>query len=143
MIEVQCKLIVESHRLFETPIKFSIIYVFGDDRVETTLTAEKSTFERNTTDLWPEFSLFKQQPCDYGTKIENYPEITVFYINQVYQSQKDNKKVYYAYLFIIGQINQCLNPPENIESYEFKEKETKMYRPRYDTVDDDLFLWYG
>ena len=35
---------------------------------------------------------------------------------------------------MIGQINQCFNPPENIESYEFKEREANMYRPRYDTV---------
>ena len=44
--------------------------VFGD----TTLTAEKSSFKRNTTDLWQEFGFFKQQPCDYGTEKENHPE---------------------------------------------------------------------
>ena len=78
---------------------------FGDGMVETTLVAEKSSFKRNTTDLWPKFCFFKQQPCDYGTEKENYPENTVFYINQAYQSYKDNKKVYYADYFIIGQIN--------------------------------------
>ena len=57
----------------------------------------------------------------------------MFYINQIYQSYKDNK-VYYAGYLIIGQINQCLNPPENVESHEFKERETKMYQPRYVTV---------
>ena len=87
--------------------------VFGDDRVETTLVAEKSSFKRNTTDLWPEF-FFKQQPSDYGTEKEDYPENTVFYINQAFQSYKYNK-VYYAGYLIIGQINQCLNTPENIE----------------------------
>ena len=98
---------------------------FGD----TTLTAEKSSFKRNTTNLWPEFGFFKQQPCDYGMGKENQPESTVFYINQAYHSYKDNKKVYYADFFIIGQIKYCLSPPENIESYEFKEREAKMYRP--------------
>ena len=86
MMEVQCKLIVESHRLLEMPIKLSIIYVFGDNRVETTFTAEKSSFKRNTTNLWPEFVFFKQQPCDNGTEKENYPENTVLDINQAYQS---------------------------------------------------------
>ena len=37
--------------------------IFGDDRVVTTLIAEKSSFKCNTTDLWPEFGFFKQQPC--------------------------------------------------------------------------------
>ena len=94
--------------------------VFGD----TTLTAEKSSFKRNTTDLWQEFGFFKQQPCDYGTEKENHPE-TVFYIHQAYQSYNDNKKIYYADYFFIGQINECLNPPDNIESYEFKEREAR------------------
>ena len=108
--------------------------LFGDDRVETILVAEKSSFKRNTTNLWPEFGFFKQQTCDYGTEKENYPENTVFYINHAYQSYKDTEKLYYADYFIIGQINECLNPPENIESYEFKEWEPKMYRCRYDTA---------
>ena len=48
-------------------------------------------------------------------------------------------KVYYADYYIIGQINQCLDPPENLGTYEFKEDEAiyqprrKIYRPRYDT----------
>ena len=37
--------------------------IFGDDRVVTTLITEKSSFKCNTTDLWPEFGFFKQQPC--------------------------------------------------------------------------------
>ena len=53
---------------------------------------------------------------------DNMPENTVLYINQGYQSYKDNKKVYYADYLIVGQINQCLNPPENIETYGFKEQ---------------------
>ena len=55
--------------------------VFQDDRVETTLVAEKSRFKRNTTDLWPEFVFLKQERCDYDIEKENYPENTVFYIN--------------------------------------------------------------
>lgn len=63
----------------------------------------------------------------------------MFYVNQGYQSYKDKKKVYHADYYIIDQINQCLNPPENLSSYEFKEIEAKIYRPRYDTV-TGLFL---
>ena len=81
--------------------------VFGD----TTLTAEKWSFKGNTTNIWPEFGFFKQQPCDYGTEKENYPENTVFYINQAYQSYKDNKKVHYGGFFIVRQTSDCLNPP--------------------------------
>ena len=62
------------------------------------------------------------------------PENSIMYLNQGYQSWKDNKKVYYIDYFLIGQVNECLNPPENLETYEFKDREVKMFRPRYDTV---------
>ena len=32
--------------------------IFGDNRVETTVTAEKTRFKRNTGDVWPSFSYF-------------------------------------------------------------------------------------
>ena len=62
------------------------------------------------------------------------PKNSVIYMNQGYQSYKDNKKVYYVDYFLIGQVNECLNPPENLETYEFKDREVKMFRPRYDNV---------
>ena len=87
--------------------------IFGNDRIETTLTAEKTmSFKRNTTDVCPSYGYFKQQPCDFGTDKENMPKM--FYINLGYQSFKDNKKVYYANYFTLVQVNECSNPPENL-----------------------------
>ena len=57
----------------------------------------------------------------------------MFFINQGYQSYKDNK-VYFADYCITGQVNQCLNPPENLSTPEFQENEAKIYRSRYDMV---------
>ena len=37
--------------------------IFSDNRIETTLTAEKTSFKRNTIDVWPDYGYFKQQPC--------------------------------------------------------------------------------
>ena len=67
--------------------------VFGDGRIETTVTSEKNSFKRNTTDVWPNYGFFKHQPCDFGVEKENIPENCLFYLNQGYQSYKDNKKV--------------------------------------------------
>ena len=36
--------------------------------------------------------------------------------------------------FLTGQVNECLNSPENLETYEFKDREVKMFRPCYDNV---------
>ena len=62
------------------------------------------------------------------------PEMSVFYINQGYQSFKDNKRIYYANYYILGQVNECMNPPENLKEYQLKENEAIINHPRYDTV---------
>ena len=80
------------------------------------LTAEKSTsFNRNIINIWKNCSCFKQQPCDFPIEKANLPENSILYINQTYQSYKDNKKLFYADYYLLGQINQCLNPPEDLK----------------------------
>ena len=104
--------------------------IFSGNRVETTITAEKTSFKRDTVDVWPDYGYFKHQPCDK----ENFPENSIFYLNQEYQSVKDNKKNCYADYFLIGQVNECLNPPEDLQHYKCKDREAKMYRAKYDTT---------
>ena len=106
-----------------------------DGWVETTITAEKEAcFKRNTTDLWKKYVFFKQQACNFSIEKSNMPEMTIFYLNQAYQSSKGNKKSDYSDLFILGQVTPCLNPPENLNSYDVKKNEAKTFRPKYDTV---------
>ena len=38
--------------------------IFGDSRVGTTVTAEKTSFNRNTVDVWLSYGYFQQQACD-------------------------------------------------------------------------------
>ena len=35
---------------------------------------------------------------------------------------------------ILGQVIECLNPPEDISNYVCQNCKVKLYRPRYDTV---------
>ena len=70
------------------------------------------------------------------------PENTIIYINQAYQSYKDNKKVYYEDYYLLGQVNQCLNPPEDLKNYECHLNEAEFYRPKYDTVTDEFLGLY-
>ena len=44
--------------------------------------------------------------------------------------------------YILGQINECINPPEDIQNYVSKEREVKMYRLRYDPVPGQLLGLY-
>ena len=66
--------------------------IFSDNRVETAITAKKTSFKSNTIDVWPDYGYFKQQPCDFGIEKEHFPENSIFYLNQGYQSVKGNKK---------------------------------------------------
>lgn len=85
---------------------------------------------------------FKQQACDFALDKDNMPENSILYMNQGYQSWKDNKKIYYADYYILGQVNEKLNPPENVQTYEFKDREVKLYRPRYDNVTGNFKGFY-
>ena len=51
----------------------------------------------------------------------NYPENSIIYINQAYFTVENNKKMFYADHYIIGQIIETLNPPENITKYVCKD----------------------
>ena len=66
------------------------------------------------------------------------PEMTIFYVNQAYQSYKNNKKVYYCDFFILGQVTPRLNPPEDLKNYELKKNEAVIFRPKYDTVSGEF-----
>ena len=112
-----------------------------DGRVETTLTTEKATsFKRNTIDIWKNYGYFKQQPCDFSIEKANLPENSILYNNQPYQSYKDNKKVLLTDYYLLGQVNQCLNPREDSKNYECKSNEAKFYRSKYHTV---TFIFLG
>ena len=55
---------------------------------------------------------------------------------------KDNRKIYNDDYYILGQIVECVNPPENIINYAFKDREVKLYRPRYDQVTGNFQGFY-
>ena len=107
-------------------------------RVETTLTAEKASFKRNRTDVWKNYGCFSPQACDFSTEKANLPEMSILYVNQAYQSYKDNKKVYYYDYLIEVQVTPCLNPPEDLRNCECQPNEAKIYCPKYDTVSGEF-----
>ena len=67
-------------------------------------------------------------------KKQKLPEMTIFYINQGYLSYKDNKKIYYVDVYIVGQTVPLLNQPENLDEYISLENEVKICRAKYDTI---------
>ena len=84
--------------------------------------------------VWPELGTFKQQACDFGMGKENNRENSIIYLNQVYLTIKESKSLYYADYYILGQVIERLNPPEDISNCFFQDCRVKIYRPRYDTA---------
>ena len=77
---------------------------------------------------------FSSQFFDFSLEKGNLPENTIFYLNQGYLSYKDNKKIYYFDLYIVGQIIPLLNQPDNLQEYTPQENKIKILRPKYNTV---------
>ena len=96
--------------------KISMTKNIFEGRVETTLTVEKASFKRYTTDVWKNYGYFNHQACDFSIEKANLPEMSILYINQAYQPYMDNKTVYYCDYFIVRQVTPCLNPPEDLKN---------------------------
>ena len=62
----------------------------------------------------------------------NFLENILIYFNQTYLTIKKYKKIFYCDYFILGQIVESSNPPQNVSSQTLKESRVKMVRPRYD-----------
>ena len=58
-------------------------------------------------------------------------ENTLYYINPSYLIVKKNKEIYYCDFFILWQIVESSNPPQDISSYTLKENKVKIVRPKY------------
>ena len=110
--------------------------VLPEKKIQATIIASKfdddSGQVSSSSRIWQQYGYFNQQPSDFNMKKNNYPENSIIYINQGYLTIKNSKKMYYGDHFIIGQIIEAINPPENIAKYVCKDREVKYYRPRYD-----------
>ena len=73
--------------------KLSMTKVLKNDRMETTVSAERELQKENSTDLWKKNGIFSSQVCDFYIEKVNLPEMTISYVNQSYLSYKDNKKM--------------------------------------------------
>ena len=111
----------------------------GDDRTELSVsTVNNSEEKKKSVSLWKNFGCFSSESCNFSIEKANLLANTIFYVNQGYQSFKDNKKVYYQDGFIVAQIMPLAHQPTDIESYELKEDEVKILRSRYDPVSGEF-----
>ena len=99
-----------------------------------TIENENETVEVSGEKIWKKHDFFNAIKSDFNMEKVNYPENTLFYINQAIKV-KNNKKIFYCdyFILILRQIVESSNPPENISTHTLKENEVRMIRPKYDT----------
>lgn len=118
-----------------------------EQNVETPIVASKFDDENDSvsasTQIWSQYGYLNQQSTDFNTKKVNYPQNLIIYINQAYLTVKNNKKMYYADIFLLGQSKEAINLPENVSKDVFKDREIKSYRPKYDVSTGQFLGLYG
>ena len=81
-------------------------------RTEMSLLTNPSEKKKSkSVSMWKDFGFFGSEICEFNIEKVNMPENTLFYVNQGYQSYKDNKKVLYNDIFTIAQIMPLAHQP--------------------------------
>ena len=113
--------------------KMTLTKVIEDSRgrSEIEVSIDKDQEKKKSEPLWANYGNLAFQVCDFSIEEANLPENTNFYVNQCYLSYKDNNKIYYSDIFIIGQITSLLYQPKNIADYVPKEDAVKILRSKY------------
>ena len=81
--------------------------------------------------VWQQNGYFGAVRTDYNMEKANFPENSLFYVNQAYLTIQKSKKIYNADYFLLGQIIEAMNPPNDIKNYKVKNPEVKHLRPKY------------
>ena len=70
--------------------------------VAATFENDLGSVEVSGEKVWKNFGYFDARKSDYSMEKVNFPENTLFYLNQSYLTVKKNKKIFYCDYFILG-----------------------------------------
>ena len=83
--------------------------------------------------IWKNNGFFKDLRPDLNIEKKNIPEDTLFYVNQsLLLTVKNGDIAMYNHNFILGQLIVAANQPSDINAYECKENEVKLWCCIYD-----------
>ena len=83
--------------------------------------------------VWKEPVFFGELRTDYNMEKVNFPENSLIFTNQAYLAIQKNKKIFYCDYFILRQIIEASNLPNDFQNYEVQDREVKYFRPRCNT----------
>lgn len=129
----------------KSPSKITMTKVIEDSRrrSEIKVSADKNQDKKSNQTVWPSYEYFGFHACEFAIEKANLPENTIFHVNQGCLLYKDDRKIYYCVMFIIGQITPFIYQPKHMNDYVLKENEVKILRPKYNlTTGEFLGLEY-
>ena len=94
---------------------------------KSSMVSEEMSGER----VWKDPGFLGDLRTDYNMEKVNFPENSLIYINQAYLKIQKTKNIYYCDYFILGQITEACNQPNDIVKYELQDREVKFLCPRY------------
>ena len=91
--------------------------------------------EKNSSEpgFW-ENGFFGEVITDFNIHKKDFSENNLVYINQANLTIHKTEQIIYSDYIISGQVIPLKNPPENLVTYECKEREVKILVPLYDTT---------
>ena len=102
-------------------------------KIQLLLTSNDSQEKLSGEHVWKNNGFFQDLRLDLNLEKKNIPENTLFYINQSFLSTvKSDDIAMCNHNFILGQITVAANQPSDINAYECKENEAKLWCCIYD-----------
>ena len=76
--------------------------------------------------IWSKGGFYRDERNNFGIKKVNYPENTLFYVNQAYLTVQKSENIFYSDHFILGQVIPASNVPTDVDSYKCGPGEVKV-----------------
>ena len=92
--------------------------------------------------VWKAAGVFRELRTDYNMEKVNISENSIIYINQAYLTIQKNKNIYYCDYFILGQVIEACNPPNDISKHELQDREAKFFHPGYNKETGEFLGFY-
>ena len=97
-------------------------------KTQLLVTSNHSQEKLSGKNVWKNNVFFQDLTPDLNLEKKNIPENTLFYVNQYLLSTVKNGDIaMYNHNFILGQLIVATNQPSDINAYECKENEVKLW----------------
>ena len=115
---------------------------FSTENVASTFENDIGSTEVSWEKVWCNYGLFDARKNDYSMEKVNFSENALIFLNKSYLTVKKNNKMFCCDYFMFGWIIEASTTPQDMSTYDLKENEVKMVRPRYNNETEEFLGLY-